>query len=90
MREIRDGLPKPFALLLQLLQALQLIRLQATKLLTPPIVVELRHADRPNSFGHRLALQYQDVNLQELGDGLTPREFLNRSAKDQTLNRTNV
>ena len=32
---------------------------------------------------------YDDNRSYTSLDGLTPREFLNRSTKDQTLNRTN-
>jgi putative transposase len=32
---------------------------------------------------------YNDYRPHTSLDGLTPREFLNRSTKDQTLNRTN-
>jgi hypothetical protein len=43
---------------------------QATVLLATPIGGELRHADRPHGFGHRLALRLLHLILPELGDDL--------------------
>src|SRR5687767_3288769 len=51
--EIRDSFPQPLVLGLELLQALDLARLQAAELLAPAIVGHLRDADLADGLGHR-------------------------------------
>ena len=54
--QIRNGTAQPSVLGLKLLHPLHLIRLQATKLLTPSVVSNLSHADRTNGVRNRLSL----------------------------------
>src|SRR6188508_1468823 len=55
-RQLRHSLAQPVVLFLKLLEAFHLVALQATKLLAPPVIRELRHADRTNRFANRSAL----------------------------------
>ena len=57
-------------LLLQDLQPLHLVQLQAATLGSRPAACRLRHPNRPHTFGHRLALSHQNLNLTQLGDDL--------------------
>ncbi len=67
---------EPLILLFQLLQPLHLIRHQPAIHLAPPIVGERRHAGRAHRLGKRPALQYQSVDLPQLGDYLFEGELL--------------
>jgi len=69
-REVRNGLPQPLVLLLQLLEPFHLVGLQPAELLPPSVVREPRHADRAYRLGHRPALRHQHVDPPELGDDL--------------------
>src|SRR6478752_5073413 len=69
-RHVRHCLAQPVVLFLKLFQALYLIALQATKLLAPPVIRELRHADRTNRFANRSALRQQHIDLTQLRDDL--------------------
>lgn len=55
-RRVGDRLPQPRVLVLEFLEPLHLVGLQAAELLAPPVAGELRHADRPHRLGRRLAL----------------------------------
>lgn len=68
--QLSDRLPGTLTLLLRLLQALHLVGLQPAEPLAPPILGELRNADRTHGFGDRPVLGYQHINLTELGDDL--------------------
>ena len=59
MRQVGDRFSELLILLLELLEPLHLVRLQATDFLTPPVVSELRLADRPHGLSNRLALRLQ-------------------------------
>jgi hypothetical protein len=45
-RQVRHSLAQPVVLFLKLLEAFHLVALQATKLLAPPLIRELRHEQR--------------------------------------------
>jgi len=52
---------------LQILHPLDLVRLQATEdSRAPPVIGDVRDADRPHRVDHRLALRDQHINLPEL------------------------
>lgn len=67
-REIRDRLPEPLVLDLQVLHAPNLVALQAAVLLAPAVVGDLRHADRADRVANALALRDQHIHLPQLGD----------------------
>src|SRR5690606_25344325 len=54
----------------KLLETLHLIALQAAKLLAPPVIRELRHADRANRLANRFSLRQQNIDLTQLRDDL--------------------
>ena len=51
-RQIRDRLAQPAVLELKVLQALHLLALEPTELLTPPIIRHLAHADLADCVHH--------------------------------------
>src|SRR3569833_456809 len=69
-RQVRHSLAQPVVLFLKLLEAFHLVALQATKLLAPPVIRELRHADRTNRFANRSPLRQQNIDLTQLRDDL--------------------
>ncbi len=54
--EVRDRLPEPGILKLQLLQPLNLIQLQYAVFLAPTVIGHLGYPDLPHSVGHRRPL----------------------------------
>ena len=77
-RQIGDRLAQPLVLLLQILEALDLVALQPAELLAPAVLGERRHADRADRFRDRTALRDQHVDLPPLRDdllGLVPSDL---------------
>src|SRR5437773_11374684 len=70
LRQIGNRLAQPAVLELKVLQALHLLGLQPTKLLAPPIIRHLAHADLADCVHHILALRDQDIHLPQLRDDL--------------------
>src|SRR5690606_26190409 len=69
-RQIRHRLAQPVILFLEFLQPLHLIAFEATELLAPAVIRELRHADRANRFANRFSLRQQNIDLAQLRDDL--------------------
>src|SRR6185437_1506551 len=69
-REIRDGLAQARILGLQLLHALDLVRLQAAVLLAPSIVRDLGDPNRADRVRHWGSLCDQHIDLAQLGNDL--------------------
>ena len=69
--EVRDGLPQPGILKLQLLQPLHLVQLQAAVLLPLPVIRHLRHPDLLDRFGSRNSLRNKDIYVPQLSDDLS-------------------
>src|SRR5207244_11427529 len=69
-RQVRHRTTKPSVLRLEILQALDLVALQAAELLAPAVIRHLAHPDRTDRLGHALALRGQNINLPQLGDDL--------------------
>src|SRR5437868_14704094 len=61
---------KPVVLRLEILQALDLVTLQAAELLAPAVIRHLADADRADRFRDALTLRGQHINLPQLGDDL--------------------
>src|SRR5207247_2181888 len=70
LRQIGNRLAQPAVLELKVLQALHLLGLQPTKLLAPPIIRHLAHADLADCVHHVLALRDQNIHLPQLRDDL--------------------
>ena len=75
-----DTAAQPAVLRLEILQALDLITLQAAELLAPAVIRHLAHPDRADRFRYALTLRGQNINLPQLGDDLfrlvtLPRHF---------------
>ena len=62
-RQIRDRLPEPQVLGLQLLKSLHLVRLQTAVLIAPAIVRHFRHPDRADRIRYRQAANTRDIGL---------------------------
>src|SRR4030095_14016110 len=69
-RQIGNRLAQPAVLELKVLQALHLLGLQPTKLLAPPIIRHLAHADLADCVHHVLTLRDQNIHLPQLRDDL--------------------
>src|SRR4029453_2593812 len=69
-RQIGNRLAQPAVLELKVLQALHLLGLQPTKLLAPPIIRYLAHADLADCVHHVLTLRDQNIPLPQLRDDL--------------------
>lgn len=67
---VGDHAPQTCILLLELLEALQLIPAHAPVLPAPPVIRLLRHADLAHRFGHAHAPTLQDFNLPQLRDDI--------------------
>src|SRR5712675_3610476 len=70
MNRSESASTKPSVLRLEILQALDLVALQAAELLAPAVIRHLAHPDRTDRLGHALALRGQNINLPQLGDDL--------------------
>src|SRR6516225_2263519 len=69
-RQIGNRLAQPAVLEPKVLQALHLLGLQPTKLLAPPIIRHLTHADLTDCVHCVLALREQNIDLSQLRDDL--------------------
>src|SRR3954449_12550238 len=74
--------------LLELLQALHLVGLEPTVLLTPPIIGDLAHADLADRVSDVLALRDQNVDLPQLRDDLFRRVSLLRHCSPPSCQKT--
>src|SRR3954466_6851826 len=68
--EVGDRFAQALVLGLQLLHALDLVRLAAAILLTPAVIRDLGHPDGADRLHHRGALRNQNIHLAQLGDNL--------------------
>src|SRR5215210_940193 len=68
--EVGDGFAQASILGLQLLHALDLVRLQPAVLLTPAVVRDLGDPNRADRIRHRGSLRNQHVHLAQLGNNL--------------------
>ena len=75
-RQVGNRPAQPGVLGLERLQPLHLVALKAAVLVPPPIVRNLRHADRPDRLADRPALPRQHNDLAQLRDDLFSRMSL--------------
>ena len=73
IRQIGNRLAPPAVLELKVLQAFHLLGLQPTKLLAPPIIRHLAHADLADSVHHVLALRDQSPRVTDVLPQPPPR-----------------
>src|SRR5947209_11857923 len=79
---------KPVVLRLEILQALDLVTLQAAELLAPAVIRHLADADRADRFRDALTLRGQHINLPQLGDDLFRLLALPRHHGPPSLNHS--